>query len=336
MALRLVEIVLQAKDTATLRAFLKQHNVIEHSELPLLEDKVLTRILVTADSSEDILTFLGENFVSTEHNRVTVIPVEATLPRVEEQVKSFTTNKPSQERVATAELYEDTRDASACTKIYMLMVVLSTLVTSVGLYTNNVVVILGGMLIAPMLGPIIALSLSIAMGDLPLLRRALLTGLVGIGLALLLSILIGFLTSPDPTLPQIQARTKLIRGELVVAVASGCAGALAFSTGISAMLIGVMVAVSLLPPLVITGLFIGAGYSMLAQDSLLLFLMNFISVNVAGVGVFILQGIKPRDWTESTMLTKVLRIIVIGVWIFVLVAFLAYVRLHFLWLSSDA
>ncbi len=330
MALRLIEIVLNNEDTGELRKFLKKYDVIEHSELPLLKNKVLFRILLSADICETVLGFLDEKYTCNERNRVTVLPVEATLPLTEEPVNSpLQVENISKDRVATEELYEDVRDASECSKIYMFMVVLSTLVTAVGLYNNNVVVLLGGMLIAPILGPIIGLALGITLGDLWLLRRSVLTGFSGIGIALLLSITIGSLIKLDPTLSEIALRTQLVKGDLVVALASGCAGALAFTTGVPAMLIGVMVAVSLLPPLVTTGLLIGAGHPELVEGAFVLFLMNFLSVNVAGVIVFLLQGIYPRNWAENSFLTKFIRSTMIVLWIAMLIAFLAYFRLHF-------
>lgn len=331
MPLRLIEIVLKEKDTSSLRKFLKECEVIEHTELPLLESKVLTRILLSAEDSEMVLTFLDEHYTSRKtHNRVTVLPVEATLPRAEEPVEPpAQSSKPAQERVAIAELYEDIKDSSGCTKIYIAMVVLSTLVAAVGLHNDRSIVILGGMLIAPMLGPIIALSLGITLGDLALLRRALLTGLTGIAIALLLSTFIGVLVQIDPTLIQIIHRTHLVYGDLAVALASGCAGALAFTTGVPATLIGVMVAVSLLPPLVTAGLLLGAGHSALAGGAFLAFLMNFISVNVASVIVFLMQGIYPKSWTEDSFWVKLMRGIILSSWILILIAFLVYFRLNF-------
>jgi hypothetical protein len=88
-------------------------------------------------------------------------------------------------------------------------------------------------------------------------------------------------------------------GDIAVALASGCAGALAFTTGVSATLIGVMVAVALLPPLVTFGLLLGGGNLDLATGALSLFLMNLICVNLAGVATFLVQGIRPASWWEK-------------------------------------
>ncbi|MGC1951284.1 MAG: DUF389 domain-containing protein, partial [Gammaproteobacteria bacterium] len=101
--------------------------------------------------------------------------------------------------------------------------------------------------------------------------------------------------------------------------ASGCAGALAFTTGVSATLIGVMVAVALLPPLVTFGLLLGGGHSALAMGALSLFLMNLICVNLAGVMTFLVQGIRPAIWWEKDRAVKATRLAIL-LWVALLAA----------------
>ena len=168
------------------------------------------------------------------------------------------------ERISREELYEDIKNGAQCSRIYLAMVVLSTIVAAIGLHQNSVAIIIGAMVIAPLLGPNVALSLSTTLGDLSLLRRALLTALAGIAAAMALSVIIGVLRHVDPALSEVASRTRVRLDDTAVALASGCAGALAFTTGVSAALIGVMVAVALLPPLVTFGLMLGGGYPVLA------------------------------------------------------------------------
>lgn len=112
----------------------------------------------------------------------------------------------------------------------------------------------------------------------------------------------------DPILPEMASRTRVCVGVIAVALASGSAGALAFTTGVSATLIGVMVAVALLPPLVASGLMLGGGHLTLATGAFSLFLVNLICVNLAGVTTFLLQDIKPTSWWEKDRAVKATRI----------------------------
>lgn len=188
------------------------------------------------------------------------------------------------------------------------MVVLSTGFAAVGLHYNSVAIIIGAMVNAPLLGPNVALLLGTTLGDISLLRHALLTTLAGIETTMLLSVIIGALVRVNPASPEIASRCAVGVGDIVVALASGCAGALVFTTGASVTLIGVKVAVVLLPPLVTFGLLLRGGHSTLAAGALSLFLMNLICVNLAAVTTFLVQSIRPATWWKNDHASKATRI----------------------------
>jgi uncharacterized membrane protein len=91
-------------------------------------------------------------------------------------------------------------------------------------------------------------------------------------------------------------------------------------------LIGVMVAVALLPPLVTAGMLCGSGQWGLAAGSLLLFLINLICVNLAGVVAFLVQGIRPVTWWEATKAKKATRF-AIFLWMVLLAALVVMILL---------
>ncbi len=136
---------------------------------------------------------------------------------------------------------------------------------------------------------------------------------------MVLSVIIGVLLQINPASPEIASRDGMGMGDIVVALASGAAGALAFTTGVSATLIGVMVAVALLPPLVAFGLLLGGRHPTLAMGALSLFLMNLICVNLSGVATFLVQGIRPATWWEQGRAVKATRIAIV-LWVVLLAA----------------
>jgi uncharacterized hydrophobic protein (TIGR00341 family) len=319
MALRLIEMVLQEKDGTELRELLKEHQVLEHRQIRLPDGEVLVRILLDAERNEAVLDLLEKRYTGKEGNRVVILPVEATLPRAQAEPEPAPDATPEQAppeekppgRIGREELYEDIKDAAQCSRVYLAMVVLSTIVAAIGLYYNSVAIIIGAMVIAPLLGPNMALALATTLGDLTLLRRAILTALAGIATAMVLAAIIGVLLHIDPASPEIASRDGVGLGDVVVALASGAAGALAFTTGVSATLIGVMVAVALLPPLVAFGLLLGGGHPAPAMGALSLFLMNLICVNLAGVTTFLVQGIRPATWWEKGRAAKATRVSIV-------------------------
>jgi len=335
MALRLIEMVLQEKDGAELDELLKEYHVFEHRQLRLPDGELLVRILLDAKRSEAVLDLLEKRYTGHAGNRLVVLPVEATLPRAEaEEETAASTDQPPGEakppaRIGREELYEDIKDAAQCSWVYLVMVVLSTFVAAIGLHYNSVAIIIGAMVIAPLLGPNMALALATTLGDLTLLRHAVVTAMVGIATAMVLAVILGVLLQVNPASPEIMSRDGVGVGDLVVALASGAAGALAFTTGVSTTLIGVMVAVALLPPLVASGLLLGGGHAAQAMGALSLFLMNLICVNMAGVTTFLVQGIRPTTWWESDRAAKSTRIAII-LWTGLLAALIGMI----LWLQK--
>ena len=199
------------------------------------------------------------------------------------------------------------------TWIYLITVALATVVAAIGLIRSDVAVVIGAMVIAPLLGPNIGLSFGATLGDLALIRRSLLALGLGIVVALALAAGIGFALHVDPSLPGMAARTQVGLGDVALALVAGVAGALAFTTGVSAALIGVMVAVALLPPLVTLGLLLGGGHPLAAAGAGILVLVNIAAINLASVVTFVAQGIRPRSWWEADRAKRARRI-AIALW----------------------
>jgi uncharacterized hydrophobic protein (TIGR00341 family) len=312
MALRLLEMVLQEKDCGGVHTLLEKCNVLEHRQIRLVGGEVLVRILLDAEQSETVMDLLEKRYTGAQGNRVVILPVEATLPRAQAEPEAASEqsapDENSPERIGREELYEDIKNGARLSRVYMAMAVLSTVVAAIGLHQNNAAVIIGAMVIAPLLGPNVAMSLGTTLGDLSLLRHGFVTALSGIAVVFALSVIIGVLLNVDPASSEMVSRTWVSFGDIAVALASGSAGALAFTTGVSATLIGVMVAVALLPPLVTSGLLLGGGHPALATGAVSLFLVNLICINLAGVTTFLLQGIKPTSWWEKDRAVKATRI----------------------------
>jgi uncharacterized hydrophobic protein (TIGR00341 family) len=152
------------------------------------------------------------------------------------------------------------------------------------------------MVIAPLLGPNVALSFATTVGDGALGRNALKTNIVGIGIAFAVSLLIGYLLAIDPETSEIARRTVVSYADILLALASGIAAALSVTSGVPAVLIGVMVSVALMPPLVVFGLLMGSGNFLLSLNALELVAVNMICINLAGVVTFLVQGLRPLNW----------------------------------------
>lgn len=176
-----------------------------------------------------------------------------------------------------------------------MLIALSCVVAANGLIRNSAAMVIGAMVIAPILGPNVGLALATTLGDKVLLKISLKSIFYGFSLGLGLSILMGLIIDVNPEVFQISSRTHVSYAD----IALGLAGCLSFTRGISAAVIGVMVAVALLPPMVATGLLLGSGMYELAYGAGLLTLTYIICINLAGILTFLLQGIKPHSFTEQ-------------------------------------
>lgn len=277
------------------------------------ENRIVLHLLVPAEETEPIMDRFDQAFSGTPGFRVVLLPVEATLPRNETQAPDSegpgeTGNEVKQpDRVSREELHDDIAETLGVSRVFVAMTILSSVVAAVGLLRNDVAVIIGAMVIAPLLGPNVAMSFAITLGDVKLLRRALFTNVSGVALAAVLSFCMGLLISVDPSVPAIAARSRLGPGDFVLALAAGSAGTFAFTRGLAGAVIGVMVAVALMPPLVTCGMLLGAGRFSPAFGALLLLLSNVICINIAGVVTFLSQGIRPRTWWEEDRARKATR-----------------------------
>ena len=147
MALRLIEMVLSEKDVDAVKLLFKEHKLLEHRSLQLVNGEALVRILLDAEQNEPVLDILEKFRLITDNNRVVILPVEATLPRVIKP-PAKEQGKKTRARISREELYEDIKDSARCTWVYIAMIVLSTIVAALGLHNNSVGIIIGGVLSA--------------------------------------------------------------------------------------------------------------------------------------------------------------------------------------------
>jgi uncharacterized hydrophobic protein (TIGR00341 family) len=336
MPLRLMEIFLPENDIGTINELLENETTLDYWQEEVSDGGLLIKLLISADKTEKILDRLEGKYGGRDGFRVILLHVEATIPRVEEIEDITNSNtdetaqdpedeKDHQERISREELYADIVDSVKLSKNYLTLVVISSIIATVGLMQNSVAIIIGAMVIAPLLGPNVGLALATTLADFDLGKAALRTGLAGLVISLGLSILAGFIFSIDPAIHEIATRTNVLPTDILVALASGSAGVLAFTSGVATALIGVMVSVALLPPLVAFGLLLGSGNLTQALGALLLVVTNIICVNLAGVTTLFAKGIRPRSWWEADRAGRASRF-AIGLWsvLLVLLVFIVY------------
>ena len=313
MALRLIDMVIPEKFRKEVEESLAEQAVLDVWQETIRADRIHLKILVPTEKTSALLDLLEKRYKGVEGFRIILLAVEASIPRPDlpedqpkGEVEEKKPEKPDSKKpvISREELYTDLEITTRFSWTFIILVILAAIVASVGVLRDNVVIIIGAMVIAPLLGPNVALSLATTLGDIKLTRRAIKTIFSAVLTVLIFSALVGVLLKVDPEIPELVSRTEVNLGDVVLALAAGCAAVLSFTSGLYSALIGVMVAVALLPPLVVLGLLLGSGNWQSALGAFSLFLTNLICINLSGVVTFLAQGVRPLTWWESHLAKK--------------------------------
>jgi uncharacterized hydrophobic protein (TIGR00341 family) len=294
----------------------KQNNATDYWISSSSDKQIAVKILVDKAKSQKILDQLQKLMKGKSNFRVLASSLEIALPYEKNENSNNTATIPREA------LLSQLRAQGKLDGHYMMLVFLSTIVAAIGLIENNVAVIIGAMVIAPLLGPNLALSLSTTLGQVNGILDALRTLVVGILFALSISIILSLFYPNLALTPELLTRTTVGLDGLALALASGAAAALSITTGVSSVLVGVMVAVALLPPTVTLGICLGIGAYPEAKGAALLLIANIASVNLTAQLTMRLKGIKPRE--EDQHFTAMIIFIIGIVFWCALIAYLIY------------
>jgi uncharacterized hydrophobic protein (TIGR00341 family) len=331
MELRLIDVYYPDSKCNELQDIIKQHEYLDQRSQKLENDWSRMQILMPDNEIENLTDELSRSFTGIEGFRVNILNVAATIPRPEAPEKEKTGEQAAPEpekktppRISREELYSSILNSIAIDRNFILLLVLSSIVAALGLQQNNQIIIIGAMVIAPMLGPNIALALATTLGDTELAWRALRAAGLALLIVLAISLLLGFALDINPTTPEIASKTSVSIMDIAIALAAGSAGALAFTTSLSSALVGVMVAVAILPALVVFGMLAGHLLWHPALEALLLLAINIVALNLAAVSTFVFQGIRPANWWEKQQAKKATRF-AIALWLFLLAVLAALI-----------
>lgn len=335
MSAQRIEIFLPDHDFAQLEQVVVRHcRRFWRETLPGDNDKLTC--LVQRRYTERLIDDVAETFSHESALVMVVSDIAASIPAlVENAASALPANGATQQntlerwfsrdRLSTDELYNDIEESLRIRPNYIITVILSALIAALGMNNGQTAVVIGAMVIAPLLGPSMGLAMAATLGDARLGIRAARTLGAGAVLAIAAGMLVGALAQIDPTQAELSSRTVVHAADIVLALACGMAGVLAFSRGGSLSLVGVMIAVALVPPLAAFGIFVAAGETAPAAGAIHLFLVNLVCVNVSGIAAFLLQGLPPRNWRMTA------GILLVWVVVLVLLALLLLGRFAFHW-----
>jgi uncharacterized hydrophobic protein (TIGR00271 family) len=211
------------------------------------------------------------------------------------------------------QVFAEMRQAAKTSVDFYMLIWLSSAIATLGLILNSAAVIIGAMLVAPLMNPILAMANGIVAGNFHLLRRASKSSLNGIWTAIAVATAFTIVLPVNEPTNEILTRTEPNIFDLLVALAAGAAAAYAICRkNLASALPGVAIAVALVPPLCVVGFGLGTARFPIAGGALLLFATNFAAIIIAGAVIFYLLGFRPSRAKSGTFAVRAMVYAVIG------------------------
>jgi len=281
---------------------------------------------------EPVLAALREVGLGDEAVTV-VVEANTVVSRRFEQLQDRYAEEDDEDRIAREELTTAAANLAPSTRTYVVMTVVSALIATAGLLLNSPAVVVGSMVIAPLVGPAMAASVGTVVNDRGLFVRGVRLQVVGLALAVataaVFAVFVRYTNLIPPlsdvtTVPEIRERVAPDFLSLVVALGAGAAGVVSLTSGVSTALVGVMIAVALIPPAATVGIGLAWGAPLVTLGSGVLMLVNVLSINLAALVVLWYSGYRPEHWfREGDARSATLkRVAVLAAAIVVLSAFL--------------
>jgi uncharacterized hydrophobic protein (TIGR00341 family) len=237
------------------------------------------------------------------------------------------------DRISREELQAKADDLASGLRTYVLMTVISAVIATAGLLLDSPATVVGSMVIAPLIGPAMSAAIGTVVDDEGMFRRGVRMQVLGVAVAVAAATAFAFalrtlgLVPPglDP-LELAEVAERLAPNVLVLAVAigAGVAGIVSLMTGVSATLVGVMIAVALIPPAAAVGIGVAFRIPRLVIGAGVIVAVNVLSINLAALVVLWYEGYRPQRWfrEDDARAAVVKRVVVLVAAIAVLSVFL--------------
>ncbi|MFB6078190.1 MAG: DUF389 domain-containing protein [Halarchaeum sp.] len=305
--MRYVEVVVPEAEEETVHEVLAEagvdHVATEERSPDDGAGRLLFRFPLPPEAVEDVMDTLHDAGVASGAYTVITSAEAVTTPNFQRLEERYAESGGSDDTVALEEVRASARQAMPSQRSYVLFVVFSTVIATVGLTQDSVLAVAGAMVVSPFVGAVLSTGVGGVAGDRALVVGGLRSQAVGMALAVVGAAAAawamrttGVVTSVLAIGDVVQMANLLSPGlpSLLLALASGAAGALALPTALPVTLAGVAIAIALIPAAAAVGVGLAWGSPTAAVGAATLLAMNVVAVNVAVVVVLVLLGYRPK------------------------------------------
>ena len=287
------------------------------------DEEAFIEFTVTADSDDiDELTEELKSLEDVDSGELSIRVLEQ-----ESLIEKGQETKGSSSELSQEELYSKAQEFSGFTRPQWGLIGLSSAIAAFGIAMDNVIMVIGAMMLAPMLSPFVSSALSLAVGDKRLMKSSLRAGTESIVISIAVAV-IALTTIPVSRTPVLEMIISPGLPTIMLSLLVGAAAALTFTTGLRDQIAGVAVAIALVPPLAAVGIGVKIQDYYLAAQSLSVALQNALSIIVAGFATFRIMGVKPSTYYKKKEAEKLRPVITAAIAVMFVVsvpaAFMSY------------
>ncbi|WP_292463319.1 TIGR00341 family protein [Methanolobus sp.] len=301
--MRIVQVLIPNGKREPVLALLDEENIdyAVWEETGRRDFEALVQFPVPPIGVEPVLDKLRKAGVSRDTYTIVYSPEMVVSTRIEALEKRY-----SGKRIAREELTARAEELAPATSTFFAFLILSTIIATGGLLLDSAATIIGAMVVAPLMGPAVSASVGTVLDNRELASRGIMLQVTGLLAAIAVAAVIGIiiqntiLVAPGLDIrevPQIAERTSPNFLSLFLALGSGLAGALSIMRNAGSALVGVAIAVALIPPAATAGLGIAWGLPGVAVTASVLVLVNLLAINVSALILFWISGYRPMEVT---------------------------------------
>ena len=282
--------------------------------------EALVQFPISAIGVELVLEKLRDAGLSEDAYKIVLTPETVISSHTKKLKKKY-----SETRISREELISRAEALAPDTSTYLVFIILSTIMATGGLLLDSAATVIGAMVVAPLMGPAISASVGTVLNDRKLVSRGVELQVIGLLVAITVSVIIGVLLKGSVFLPinldisqipQIAERTHLTFISLFLALSVGVAGAISIIRSTGTSIVGVAIAIALIPPAAASGLGIAWMSPEVAIPATILVLVNLLAINVSALIMLWISGFHPIDvrefgHTRSSVVSRVIFIVII-------------------------
>ena len=307
--MRLVQVTIPAGKREAVLELLDEESIdyVVTDETSGREYTAVVYFPLPTNAVEPILESLRKTGLEREAYTVVLSAETVVSEKFEALEEEYDEREDSEERIARQELEARAKELAPSLPTYLLMTVVSAVIATAGLLLDSPATVVGSMVIAPLIGPAMSAAVGSVIDDTEMFRRGVVLQVLGVILsvaaatAFTIFVQTTNLVPPgmDPlVLSEVEERLSPNFLSLAVAIGAGVAGAISLTAGVSAALVGVMIAVALIPPAATVGIGIAYSEPALALGSAVLVSVNILSINLSALVMLWYSGYRPENFFQ--------------------------------------